>query len=540
VKSWPRGERVTYSKGPMAHRFWAQVEQFHQKRANGRSCASGQLLTSRVLCDMRCETNVVGVLVTAVSGAPVTRIARGQPAKTKCQGARIWRWQKPILSANQVVRTLDQCLYAWLLESDDRRSERAFSSYFSVAFPAVVRYLARLSRWDLTQLEDLAQDALFKFFERAGRRRRDAAESIKDALERIRPLALGPFHERQVQTWAKDVSSFRESAMHLRNLMNPIEQDEGFRTQNQAIASRIPSLKKQGCHLLGVVQSRVNWTLEPQVRAECGATIESVNEQVVDDVDLSEPTKQFADQLVAETRARTTRALAAEAQFPGALLFIESVSGIVGAIPLLRIPTNGFLFDIALTLYLDEYKRRGRRKRGGSLSASGGTKDEDRGASPTHPLESSSLDLTTDFNGEVRLDETNGNAANASVGVLKEPGADPTSQYENEELLEKFYIYLRKPLDEAIEAHAIAQTRGRAMTEQKRMESVATKFERTVAVLSLVGEGYTQDQVADQLGLSRNQVKYVIEIVQEAYTHFAMGGRSVSGLSGEREQSHVN
>jgi DNA-directed RNA polymerase specialized sigma24 family protein len=41
-----------------------------------------------------------------------------------------------------------------------------------------------------------------------------------------------------------------------------------------------------------------------------------------------------------------------------------------------------------------------------------------------------------------------------------------------------------------------------------------------VAVLSALGEGYTQEQTAQRLGISRNQVKYVVELAQEALQRF--------------------
>src|SRR5271170_7172692 len=60
--------------------------------------------------------------------------------------------------ATPKITTLDRQLYAWLVESDERRFTLAFNVYFSVAFPAVVRFLARISRWDSAHLEELAQD----------------------------------------------------------------------------------------------------------------------------------------------------------------------------------------------------------------------------------------------------------------------------------------------------------------------------------------------------------------------------------------------
>lgn len=96
------------------------------------------------------------------------------------------------------MTTLDHRLYAWLLEFDEGRFETAFRHYFAVAYPAVMGRMARLSNWDTSQLEELAQDALFKFFERVGRGRREASACVENALAVIRPLEIDCHHHQQV------------------------------------------------------------------------------------------------------------------------------------------------------------------------------------------------------------------------------------------------------------------------------------------------------------------------------------------------------
>src|SRR5262249_44148197 len=82
--------------------------------------------------------------------------------------------QGPVVLSGAIrirMRSLDHYLYAWLAESDEYRFERSFNDYFAVAFPAIVRYLVRISGWDSARLEDLAQEALLRFFDRVGRGR---------------------------------------------------------------------------------------------------------------------------------------------------------------------------------------------------------------------------------------------------------------------------------------------------------------------------------------------------------------------------------
>ena len=63
--------------------------------------------------------------------------------------------------------------------------------------------------------------------------------------------------------------------------------------------------------------------------------------------------------------------------------------------------------------------------------------------------------------------------------------------------------------------------RGGAVAERRKWYSLAQKFSRTMAVLTAIGEGYTQEQAGERLQLSRNKVKYVIETLQDAYARFA-------------------
>jgi hypothetical protein len=196
-----------------------------------------------------------------------------------------------------------------------------------------------------------------------------------------------------------------------------------------------------------------------------------------------------------------------------------------------------------MTIYLDECKKRGRRKRGGSgLSASEGVGAKDpKESSPQHPIELITLDSPIESDAEECLDEDRSRPANDnSTTAFAVPANDPTRRYEDEELLEKFYEYLRRPVDEATEAYEKAQSAGRGLAERRKLESLSNKFSRTISVLSLMGEGYTQERTAERLGLSRNQVKYIIELVQEAYARFAAASeRSAARTSSIGGQAHV-
>ena len=407
------------------------------------------------------------------------------------------------------MRPLDQRLYAWLAEPDERRFERAFNAYFGVAFPAVTRHLARLSRWDSSHLEDLAQEALLKFFERVGRGRREASDLIQLTLPRLHPLALGPFHERQMKGWKDEISSFRDSAMGFRVTPRDEADDATWKSTIRALTDRVPGLQRQGGHLVQSVQVKLGWDTGDVTSAEA---------LPVDSENVSSFILSICEQLAEEN----DRSLAARAQLPGVQRFCEGTRAVVVALPPLRVPTNSFLFEIALSLYLDECKRRGRRKRGGTGVSSAG-RAEARGESAMgHPVDSMTpeTDSTDERDGYAEGAETASLAGSQSSASFI-PSHDPTPGYENEDFLERFCQYLREPLDRATALYEAAESPGRAVAERRKVESLTHKFSRTMAVLTHMGEGYTQEQTAKRLGVSRNQVKYIIELVQEAYLRFA-------------------
>ncbi len=112
---------------------------------------------------------------------------------------------------------------------------------------------------------------------------------------------------------------------------------------------------------------------------------------------------------------------------------------------------------------------------------------------------------------------------------------NPVIQYENEELLVRFCEYLRDPVARALCALDEARAKGRALPERRRLERESRKYSTTMAVLSMMGEGYTQEEAARHFALSRNQVKYIVESVKEAYIRFADDEPRVSRSSLARE-----
>jgi DNA-directed RNA polymerase specialized sigma24 family protein len=430
-----------------------------------------------------------------------------------------------------VMTTLDDQLYTWLSEADDRRFTLAFNSYFLLAYPALVRHLARFAPSDPALLEEIAQDSLLKFFERIGRGRRAASESVAGALRQIKPISLGSLHEREVRTWTADVDTYRRVTMSFRLPRGESDESATWKNTIRQLALQIPTLQQQGWHLIDGVRIELQWhEVAAQEAAPNG------------ELPVAPATDPATASLVSAVMESAPSAHSAEIRQPGTLQFVSCAVTLIRTIPRLRVPTNGYLFEIAMSLYLDEYRRRRRQKRGGAGAASmhDAVRVESDGERLEHPLENQLADRDLDEESLPDAASTDGWASARLSASAQCASTDPIRTLEDEEYFERFFAYLRAPVDAAESAYEAARVRGGAPAERRKWHSLAQKFSRTMAVLTAIGEGYTQEQAAERLQLSRNKVKYVIETLQDAYARFAASSAGpLHSLPGGGVSSHA-
>ena len=462
-----------------------------------------------------------------------------------CGGHDLRRGIEWPLAASIAMTTLDGLLYAWLAESDESRFLRAFNAYFGVAYPAVIRHLARIAPSDPALLEEIAQDALLRFFERIGLGRRLALETVEQGLNLIRPLPFGPFHESQVAAWTSDVSDYRATVMAFRPAVTEQEVAGALQNTVRELALRIPSLQSRGWRLIDRVRVELRWepsseSVEPK-QTEMHAAVAGVAVEADTGVNggsvgaLLQATAEFVTMVLQSAAS----AAVIDRRFPGAQQFVRGTASVVGALPRLRVPSNGYLFETAMSLYLDDYRRRGRQKRGGAgaRGAPDAALQDSEGGPIGHPLD---LSLPDEQGNEAYVPAPSASVGHRSISDRECADSDPIGRLEDAEFFERFHDYLREPLAAAEQAYEAARARGRAIAEQRKRDSLAQKFSRIIQVLSTIGEGYTQEETAQRLGLSRNQVKYVIESLQEAYERFtAQAIRSPSRRQSGGVASHA-
>ena len=161
--------------------------------------------------------------------------------------------------------------------------------------------------------------------------------------------------------------------------------------------------------------------------------------------------------------------------------FVHYVVIVIRGVARLRVPTNGYLFEIAMSLYLDDYRKRRRQKRGGSDYPSPHDAVADSDAERCeHPLERLA-DQDLDEENYPDLAAMQGSSSAQPRWSAEYASIDPTRTLEDEEYFERFYAYLRAPVDAAELAFEAARRGGGALAEQRKRDSLAQKFSRTMA-----------------------------------------------------------
>jgi DNA-directed RNA polymerase specialized sigma24 family protein len=451
----------------------------------------------------KCLADVVLQRCPTICGDPVpaTTRHRGRPAQTLPEDRLA---QVPVVRqcTGRQLSCSDGVRFRWVGEADESRADAAFRDYYSTAFPSLARHVQHRTGWDPATAEDIAQEALLRFFRRAGPGRRQAVAVIQSAAMRLTTAPHRAPHPRRTVHWAGDVGTFVSSVTGFR-----LSSDEQWRTAADEIWSQIVSLQRRGLCLID----------------EAGVNLRRADENHSPD---------------------TPHAAAVAKHHPEVGRLGESVLTVIETLPRLRLPTNGFLFEIATTLFLDEIKRRRRRKRGGVQVRA-----------PAHELAACVMGDAADHPVELVPDEPQGDsgdwswldqhptpeAESLAAASMPSRDLDPVVRYESEEFLHRFYEYLRAPLARATRALEEARGTGLELSERSRLESVSRKFSRMMAVLSLMGEGYTQEEAARRVRLSRNQVKYIVESVKEAYARFAADKPLLPRQRVAREgESHVS
>ncbi len=405
---------------------------------------------------------------------------------------------------------LDFLLHAWLSETDESKAAQRFTEYFRVAFSTACRYL-RSMRADDDTAQDISQQALVKLFNQLGTKRREADARLRTALSSLQPLDFGVFHVERVHSWREQASSFRAAAVAFRSSYGHRARDE--------INSRAAPLCRQGTNLLSEVRARTDSALSrlttheyPEHHTPSGdktAGSQCPSDEAASLVaDSSEhEIAAFTAKLLGYSVGREMDIVNAAIGCPGLVEFVIRTKAVCEDLPTVAIPSNGLLYTIARRLFLNSL-----RSRSGDLAMFA--------AAVADEPENCGLLIEWDIDhpiGAMRpIPEMSAESAPEQHFDASDDERDIEGRYR------AFLEFLRTPLTRAEATLAAAASASSAGTLQARVDSLRQKYERLIAVLRALHDSPqpSEEEIALKHGLSRNQVKYLIERVRDEFNHF--------------------
>jgi DNA-directed RNA polymerase specialized sigma24 family protein len=401
---------------------------------------------------------------------------------------------------------LDVLLHAWLSETNESKAAQAFTQYFRSAFAEACRYVRSLRADDATA-QDISQQALVKLFKQLGTKRREADARLRAALSGLRPLDFGALHVERVHTWREQVSSFRAAAVAFRS-------SDGKRAR-EAINSCAVPLCRQGRYLLSEVRARADSALHrlislesPEHHAPHGDVAAESQSPSGETAGLAadafeQETVAFTAKLLRYSAGREIDSVEAAIGCPGAVEFVSRTTAVCEDLPTVAIPSNGLLYTIARRLFLNSL----RSKSAAQAMFAAAVADE-----PENPGVSMDWDIDHPLDAMQPMREMR-----AATGLEHHSDeSDIESRYR------AFQEFLRAPLTRAEAALAATASAGSARTQQAKVDSLGRKYERLTAVLRALHDSPqpSEEEIAQKHGLSRNQVKYLIERVRSEFNHF--------------------
>jgi DNA-directed RNA polymerase specialized sigma24 family protein len=404
---------------------------------------------------------------------------------------------------------LDFLLHAWLCEEDQKQAELKFSRYFRLAFAELSRYVRSLGA-DPSTAQDIVQQSLIKLFDHLGVARPRASERMRAATAGIKPLKLGAMHVRLVQGWVRDLITFRDAALAFEIAKG--EEASRWRPRRDEINARIDPLTRQGVRFIEDLRSRFEASIATLMedQRESRASARNPGHQYLDHVPgeiADEALRLFVDVFLGHAERVDAVAFERSLGCDGAVGFVRHTSTACDYLATLAIPSNGLLYTIVKRQFLDSLKVK-RREVSESVpdlwdSEAPSILDElDLGAEGTTDLAPDAAFHAADPASEVL-------GLDRCVGEIE-------SRYR------AFLELLRAPLTRAEGELAKAVARGRMKDEQARVDSLRIKYDRLMAVLAALREipQPTENEIAERLGLTRNQIKYAIERIRQEFMFF--------------------
>lgn len=382
---------------------------------------------------------------------------------------------------------IEQAFYAWLNAENKAEHDISFARFYE-GFSRVLEGSIRKRFRGMGQhvIDDAIAEAMLIMLEKFGEPRRAAFVAVPQVLARLQPLELGPLHTRRVTRWKTRLSQYRLDVLGYTPAASSSNADR--QQQIDILVAEHRGLHNDGYACINDLRAKIETThpTPEQLKRAINLFIKALHQR------LASESAQTIDQAW---------------KLEGASGFLLSMDELLTALPKVRVLSPAYVFVVCMN-ELKALFQSGQDRAGRPASRTSNDSDEHDINAPENDEADHVHEVVEPAFGhdeEHAFWHTNG--SNPEAESLADPSAGPEERVAHQQLFQLLLAALQAPIQEAQDALALAQTKKDRDRAQTAVNRAQREHELDCALLIGWIEGESQDAQAEQLGLTRNQVR---------------------------------
>jgi hypothetical protein len=383
--------------------------------------------------------------------------------------------------------SVEQAFYGWLNAESKAEHDLHFTRFYQ-GFSRVLEGSIRKRFRGMGQhvIDDAIAEAMLIMLEKFGEPRRAAFVAVPEMLARLQPLELGPLHTRRVVRWKTHISQYRLDVLGYTPAAASSNADR--QQQIDALVAQHRGLHNDGYACMNDLRAKIETThpTPEQLKRAVNLFIKALHQR------LASESAQTIDQTW---------------QLEGASRFVLSMDELLTALPKLRVLSPAYVFVVCMNELKALFSA---GQEGGDRPTSRLDEDSNERDSKV-PEEGEDHDVhervEPDFGHDEEPANWHSDGIHGEVESLADPSEGPEERMAQQQLFHLLLAALQAPIREAQDALARTHTKKDRDRAQTAVNRALREHELDCSLLIGWIEGESQEAQAEQLGLTRNQVR---------------------------------
>lgn len=382
---------------------------------------------------------------------------------------------------------IEQAFYAWLNAENKAEHDIHFARFYE-GFSRVLEGSIRKRFRGMGQhvIDDAIAEAMLIMLEKFGEPRRAAFLAVPEVLARLQPLELGPLHTHRVVRWKTRLTQYRLDVLGY----TPVAASSNADRQQQidALVAEHRGVHNDGYACMNDLRAKIETThpTPDQLKRTINLFIKALH------LRLASESPQTIDQAW---------------ELEGASGFVLSMDELLTALSKVRVLSPAYVFVVCMN-ELKALFNSGQEGSGRPAPRTNADIDEhDTNAPEGDEADHGHEAAESAFGHDEEHASWHSDEISGEIESLADPSAGPEERVAQQQLFQLLLAALQAPIQDAQDALALTQTKKDRDRAQTAVNRAQREHELDCALLIGWIEGESQEAQAEQLGLTRNQVR---------------------------------